>query len=239
MAVIRGLVFDKDGTLFDFRATWGGWSRALLMELCRDDAARAAALGQVIGFDVETGAFAPDSCVIAHTPAEIADEMMPHLPGVDRTALVARMSSLASETPMVEATPLVPLFARLKQDGLEIGLATNDFEAPARAHLAQVGVTAFFDFVAGFDSGHGAKPEPGPLLAFAAQRGLAPHEVAMVGDSVHDLVAGRAAGMCTVGVLTGIAAADDLAPHADVVLPDISHLPDWLARAQASDRAAV
>jgi phosphoglycolate phosphatase len=27
MRTIRGLVFDKDGTLFDFHATWGGWSR--------------------------------------------------------------------------------------------------------------------------------------------------------------------------------------------------------------------
>ncbi len=239
MGAIRGLVFDKDGTLFDFRATWGGWSQALLLELSGGDSARAAALGQVIGFDIATGVFAPDSCVIAHTPAEIADAMMPSLPGVDRAALVARMSSLASETAMVQATALVPLFARLKRDGLSIGLATNDFEAPARAHLAQVGITAFFDFVAGFDSGHGAKPEPGPLLAFATDRGLFPHEVAMVGDSVHDLVAGRAAGMSTVGVLTGIASAQDLAPHADVVLPDIGHLPDWLAAASAHDLAKL
>lgn len=229
MNAIRGLVFDKDGTLFDFRATWGSWSRALLLELSGGDVPRAAALGRVIGFDLDSGDFAPDSCVIAHTPAEIADAMMPHLPDVDRDALVARMSTLAGETALVQATDLVALFARLKAEGLEIGLATNDFETPARAHLAQVGVTRFFDFVAGFDSGHGAKPEPGPLLAFAADRGLAPDQVAMVGDSVHDLVAGRAAGMHTVGVLTGIAGADELAPYADVVLPDISHLPGWLA----------
>ena len=50
----------------------------------------------------------------------------------------------------------------------------------------------------------------------------------MVGDSTHDLIAGRAAGMWTVGVLTGIAATDELAPYADAVLPDIGHLPGWL-----------
>ena len=49
----------------------------------------------------------------------------------------------------------------------------------------------------------------------------------MVGDSTHDLIAGRAAGMQTVGVLTGMAEAE-LAPLADAVLPDIGHLPDWL-----------
>jgi phosphoglycolate phosphatase len=50
----------------------------------------------------------------------------------------------------------------------------------------------------------------------------------MVGDSTHDLDAGRAAGMATVGVLTGLAGAADLAPHADAILPDIGALPGWL-----------
>ncbi|MCV2863561.1 HAD family hydrolase [Albidovulum sediminicola] len=229
MRAIRGLVFDKDGTLFDFRATWGAWTRALLLELTQGEDARAAAVGRVIGYDLASGDFAPDSYVIAHTPEEIADRMIPHLPGVERAALVARMSSLATETALVAATDLPPLFAALKGAGLYVGLATNDFAAPAEAHLRQAGVRQFFDFVAGFDSGHGAKPAPGPLLAFAASGGLDPAEVAMVGDSVHDLVAGRAAGMRTVGVLTGIALAAELAPHADVVLPHIGHLPDWVA----------
>jgi hypothetical protein len=62
-----------------------------------------------------------------------------------------------------------------------------------------------FDFVAGCDSGFGAKPDPGMCLAFAAHLGHAPDTILMVGDSLHDLTAGRAAGMRTVGVLTGIA----------------------------------
>jgi phosphoglycolate phosphatase len=50
----------------------------------------------------------------------------------------------------------------------------------------------------------------------------------MVGDSTHDLVAGRAAGMQTLGVLTGVADSEELAPFADAVLPDIGHIPGWL-----------
>jgi len=65
-------------------------------------------------------------------------------------------------------------------------------------------------------------------LAFARSLGLDPGRVVMVGDSRHDLEAGRAAGMRTIAVLTGIAGAADLAPHADTVLPDIGALPDWL-----------
>lgn len=50
----------------------------------------------------------------------------------------------------------------------------------------------------------------------------------MVGDSLHDIVAGKAAGMATVAVLTGIAGAQELSPHADVVLPDIAALGAWI-----------
>ena len=65
-------------------------------------------------------------------------------------------------------------------------------------------------------------------LAFLRQTGLDPRRTAMVGDSRHDLQAGRAAGMRTVAVLTGIAKAPELAPLADVVLPDIGHLGAWI-----------
>ena len=123
---------------------------------------------------------------------------------------------------------LKPLLSRLKREGMKIGLATNDGELPARAHLKSADVTDLFDFVAGFDSGFGAKPRPGQLLAFAGRFGLAPGEVAMVGDSTHDLAAARAAGMRGVGVLTGPATERELAPFAEIVLPDIGHLPDWI-----------
>ena len=68
------------------------------------------------------------------------------------------------------------------------------------------------------------------LLAFCRAVGVVPGQAVMVGDSPHDLVAGRAAGMVTVGVLTGPNGADALKPHADCILPDIGHLPDWLFR---------
>ncbi|MBC7142529.1 MAG: HAD family hydrolase [Rhodobacteraceae bacterium] len=231
---IQGLVFDKDGTLFDFRATWGGWSRRMLEELAAGAPDLALRLGRAIGFDLASGSFAPDSPVIAHTAPEIAAELLPHLPGMDLAVLVARMNALAAVTDLVEAVPLVPLFAGFAAAGLKLGLATNDAEGPAHAHLHAAGIARYFHFVAGFDSGHGAKPDPGPLLAFASAEGLEPGRVAMVGDSRHDLVAGRAAGMRTVAVLTGIAEADELRPFADVVLPDIGHLPGWIAEGAVS-----
>lgn len=238
MTTIHGILFDKDGTLFDFQATWGGWARSLAFDLTGGDSARAHALANVIGFDIATATFAPDSPVIAHTPDEIAEFLLPHVPDTDLRRLVARLNALAAEAPMAPAVPLLPLLSGLAARGLRLGLATNDAEAAALAHLRSAGIAAHFDFVAGYDSGFGAKPAPGPLLAFADRLGLMPEHVAMVGDSRHDLVAGRAAGMRCVAVLTGIATRDQLAPFADVVLPDIGHLPDWLSTLAETPSAA-
>ena len=230
MTAIHGLLFDKDGTLFDFRTTWGGWTRRLVVELAQGAADRAAALSGVLGYDLATGDFAADSPVIAHTTAEIRDLILPHLPKTDAARFLDRMNQLATENDMIEAVPLVPLFTGFAEAGLKIGLATNDAEAPARAHLQRAGIADLFDFVSGFDSGWGGKPETGQMQAFLRQTGLRPEAVAMVGDSLHDLDAGRAAGMRTVAVLTGIFPAEVLAPHADVVLADIGELPGWIAR---------
>ena len=142
--------------------------------------------------------------------------------------LLNLLNEEAEKAPQREAVPLIPLLTLLRGRGLKLGVATNDAETPARAHLAQSGVTQMFDFIAGFDSGHGGKPAPGQLLAFAQQTGLHANTVGMVGDSTHDLRAGRAAGMTCIAVLTGLATQDELAPYADVVLPDIGYLPAWL-----------
>lgn len=238
MTAIRGVLFDKDGTLFDFAATWSAWARSFLTDLAGGDDAFAARLGRAIGFDMATSVFAPDSPVIAHTPGEIAEALLPHLPGTGPAALVTRMNAAAAEARMVEAVPLRPLLGLLRGRGLRIGLVTNDGEVPARAHLVAAGVEPLFDYVAGFDSGHGAKPHPGPLMAFADRWGLEPAAVAMVGDSRHDLIAARAAGMRPVAVLSGLARAEDLAPLAEAVLPDIGHLPAWIDRVGVAESAA-
>jgi phosphoglycolate phosphatase len=232
--MIDGIIFDKDGTLFDFRRTWAEWAVRLLDDLAAGDGDRAAHLGRVVGFDYAAADFAPDSPVIGGTPVEIADLLLPHLPGRQAGPLVAQMNALAAEVPLAEAVPLRPLLTALRGLGLRIGLVTNDAEAPAHAHLNRAGVADLFDFVAGCDSGHGAKPAPGQLLAFCAATGLDPARVVMVGDSLHDLHAGKHAGMRRVGVLTGIAQAPELAPHADAVLPHIGALPAWLDRLAAA-----
>jgi phosphoglycolate phosphatase len=225
--MIDGVVFDKDGTLFDFRQSWGVWAVRLLEQLATDQA-HAAALAAAIGYYPEQQDFHPDSPVIAATAEDIAEVLLPHLAGYSQSSLISRINALAQDAVMAPAVPLRPVLQGLRDRGLKIGLATNDTEAPARAHLSAHGVLDLFDFVAGYDSGHGPKPGPGMCLAFARQTGIDPARAVMVGDSCHDLIAGRAAGMRCVAVLTGIAKADELQPHADVVLPNIGALAAWI-----------
>ena len=225
--MIDAVIFDKDGTLFDFRASWGAFTENLLAALATGPG-HAAELARVLGFNPSERLFAKDSIVIGHTTPEIADILHPYLSGISLAGLNARMDALSAATAMVPAVALRPVLAGLRARGLRLGLATNDTEHPARTHLERAGVLDLFDFVAGCDSGWGGKPAPGQLVAFAGRFGLDPAQVAMVGDSRHDLEAGRAAGMRRVAVLTGIATAADLAPFADVVLPDIAGLGGWI-----------
>ncbi len=223
-----GIVFDKDGTLFDFNATWGAWTAGMLADLGQGDQPLISSLADALGYDPEQQVFFPDSIVVAHTADEIADALIGVLEDVDHADLVATMDEMAANAPQVEATDLREFVAQLQRRDIKIGVATNDSEAPARTHLKEAGIEDAFDFIAGFDSGWGEKPEPGQLFGFCETLKLAPKTCAMVGDSLHDLKAGRAAGMFTIGVLTGVADHDTLAPWADLILPSIADLPGWL-----------
>lgn len=223
----KGILFDKDGTLFDFQKTWNSWSAEMIEHFSAGDPGQRRAIAETVGYDLARQEFYPDSIVIAGTNRQVAECVAKVVPrySVEEVEEFLMQSSLTAQ--VSEATPLIPFFQRFKQNGLKLGVMTNDTEAGARAHLASVGALELLDFVAGFDSGFGAKPAPGPLLAFVKAMGLSQDQAVMVGDSTHDLIAGRAAGMHTIGVLTGLAQGSELAPYADSILPDISHIPDY------------
>ena len=222
---LRAVLFDKDGTLFDFAASWAGWIAGVIDTLSEGDAARAAAIADAVRFDRAARDFDPTSPLIAGTLTEAADLIRPHLAPSRAAGLTAFLLESSKSAAMVPPVPLAPLLTGLRARRLLLGVATNDAEASAHAHLRAAGIGALFDHVLGYDSGYTPKPAPDMLLGFAARAGVRPESVAMVGDSTHDLHAGRAAGMVTIGVLTGLADAATLAPHADLVLPDIGHLP--------------
>jgi phosphoglycolate phosphatase len=228
MATIEGILFDKDGVLFDFQKTWGAWTQGVITQFAGGDPRLAGRLADALDFDAEAGSFRRGSFVIAGTAQEVVDALCRELPNWEAGALFAHLKDLTAQAPQVEAVPLRPTLTALKARGLRLGIATNDTEAAARANVASVGALELFDFVAGSDSGFGAKPAPGMCHGFAQAMDLRPEAIVMVGDSTHDMFAARAAGVGRIAVLTGVATKDDLAPHADAVLPDIGALGAWL-----------
>src|SRR6185437_19093 len=82
----------------------------------------------------------------------------------------------------------------LRRRGFRIGLATNDSAGGLAASLAAHDILQLFDFTAGCDSGYGAKPDPRMVFAFCRCVAIDRKEVCVVGDAVHDLAMGRAAG---------------------------------------------
>lgn len=219
---IDAILFDKDGTLFDFQATWAPVGRAALSAF---PGTSPEAVAEVIGFDAGSGRFRPDGAFVSSHSAELAARLADVTSETPETVR-QRLDRLGSGTRQVPVEALAETLERLAT--LPLGIATNDAEYSARAHLEQFDLLRYFSFVAGYDSGWGGKPEAGQLLAFAEATGLSPRRIAMVGDSLHDLTAAKAAGMVPIAVLTGAATRDMLAPHAAVVLEGIAGLPDWI-----------
>lgn len=233
---IAGILFDKDGTLFDFQRTWGKVVEQVLDQLAPDRETwnRMAEAG---GYDAARGCFLPGSAVVASATSEIGDLWASFLPDlgartIERVLDDAAMEALADPDSLYPAVPDLPaLLADLRAAGYVLGVATHDSERAARLQLGVAGALDAFAFIAGYDSGHGLKPGPGMLLAFSAATGVAPGAVVMVGDSLHDLAVARSAkAALAVGVLTGPATRDDLASHADHVLDSIGDLPALLAK---------
>ncbi len=229
---MHGILFDKDGTLIDFEATWAPILGGLALELADGDEAVAQAMLVAGGLDPEAGTFRAGSVIAAGTAADVARLWFPALDGQALAAMVARIDRTFHEggARCSVLLPGVPeTLAALADDRFVMGVATNDATAAAKAALAALGLDRFLTGVFGYDAVARAKPAPDMVLAFAAHVGLPPGDIIVVGDNVHDLAMARAAGAAAaIGVTSGNSAAAHLAPLADVVLDSICDLPDWL-----------
>lgn len=228
----KGLLFDKDGTLIDFERTWGPAIYEVMREMAAGDEAAFRTLADLNHFVVEEKRFRPTSPLIAGTSASYGHLWAQALGRDNHPDLHSEMDRRLREWGLRSMAPIgapLDVLAALAADGYRLGIATNDAEASALVQAEALGLVPHLDFVAGYDSGHGEKPEPGMVLAFASAIGAQPHEVALIGDSTHDLHAARAAGASAIAVLTGLAPREVLAPHADHVVDSIADLPAYLA----------
>jgi len=231
---VRGLLFDKDGTLFDFNATWMPLYLETANEVAGGDRALALELMVESGYDAASRRLDPHSPLAAGTNAEIA-EIWARVAGGEWSVarLTRRFDANFAKSMEMRPTPvtdLASLFGRLKAKGLKIGVATMDSHAAARAAIETFELVGLVDFACGYDSGHGHKPGPGMVEAFCRAVELSAKDVAVVGDTPHDMHMARAAGAgFAIGVLTGVSPREVLADHADRVLASIAELDALLA----------
>ena len=227
---IRGILFDKDGTLFDFFRMWqpAYLKAATAVAEFAGRPELAPDLLRAGGFDPEAGELDPASPLASGTNDDIA-AIWTALAGVGDEAACAALIHDVFRTESTKAqepvTDLVILFSRLKSRGLALGVATMDSTAAARDMIGAAGALELLDFVTGFDGGHGAKPDPELVRGFCRATDRAATEVAVVGDTLADMKMSRAAGAgLTVGVLTGASPRHVLADIADHVIPSIAEI---------------
>ena len=229
---IKGLLFDKDGTLIDFSASWLQPMKDVT-GLIAAHAGRADLKMELLvdgGYEPENDSWAKDSAIAFETSEtiykrwacitspELIESLMPEIQAII-------YDSLAKAVPVVE--DMTGLFNRLTRY-YTLGVASMDDEINVRQTLNGLGLHEHLSFYCGADSGFGIKPGPGMVFAFCEQAKLAPEQVAVVGDAAHDLKMASTAGALAIGVLSGASSEETLSEHADILISDIGDLTQHL-----------
>jgi phosphoglycolate phosphatase len=107
----------------------------------------------------------------------------------------------------------------LRDEGHALAVATSKWYASADALLTAAGLRDAFAVVVGADQVTHPKPHPEMAHAIMRRLGVSSERAVMVGDTTHDLLMARAAGMSSVAVTYGVHSAQELS-SAD---------PTWMA----------
>jgi phosphoglycolate phosphatase len=224
---IRGILFDKDGTLIAANATWVPIYKSMLMDAFGDAVIVEQQMVKA-GYDVATDSFKAGSILAAGTIQQLVDVWWPDMNATqkrDQVSMINRDYADAGRKFLQPLMDLVPVFDELHELGMVLGVATNDINSSAVNHMQQIGVHDYFVQIIGADDVEIPKPSGQMIARFSAATGLAPHEIAMVGDNSHDMEEARAGGAgLAIGVLTGNAAHEDIAHLADHTLNSVANI---------------
>lgn len=118
----------------------------------------------------------------------------------------------------------------LRARGYRLGCVTNKAARFTEPLLQAVGIRAAFELVISGDSLAEKKPSPVPLLHAAEHFAVAPSAALMLGDSVSDVKAARAAGFSVICVSYGYNHGQDIrATQPDAVIDSLTELEGLLA----------
>jgi phosphoglycolate phosphatase len=228
---VAAIAFDLDGTLLDTIHDLAAATNALLEEL-GDSPLPKETIRTLVGKGIPN-LLRRALAIAREVPAEaIDDETL-----ADALARYPRhyTSVLGRET---RAYPgMREGLDRLSAMGFPLAIITNKAHRFVAPHLEHAGIAECFSLVIGGDSLPTRKPQPGPLLHCAQALGITPQRLLMVGDSVNDVAAARAAG-CPVLVLPygyneGMPVQN---LDADGIVPSLSAVADRVRRIEADSK---
>jgi len=186
LPVLRGVVFDMDGTLVDSEAVYVGALRHALGALGLP--VRDAFCHRVTGL--------PGPAVHASIREEYGEDF-PF--GVFSALYFARRDELAGE-----GIPLKPgareILDHVSALGCPVGLATSAQRAPALATLGRLHILRHFHVVVTREDVERTKPAPDLFLLACQALSVPPGETLAIEDSINGVLAALAAGMPTVMV---------------------------------------
>ncbi len=236
---LKGIIFDKDGTLFDYAQVWEdvlkeGIDSAFVSMGKADHQKAKKAMLHLMGID-EHGDSLPKGLMFTHRPFPIFRRFLTYCIRYRVNAIKAirayHQSVQNSETILsrklskMDFSIQQTLFSNLKKQGYSIGIITNDNASSTSLFLSLMGLSGYVDFISCRDSHYKKKPHPQAFQEFCKQEGLGTNQVAMVGDTITDMLfAKRAEAGYTIALLSGSNDKKSLRRLSDVVYPDISAL---------------
>ena len=219
------IVFDLDGTLVD---TAPDLTNALnhALKIRGLDPMPASAVREAVG----RGAPA----MIYEALGEGAD-----IEGILADFLVHYEANIAAESRPFPGA--LAALERLRGAGARLAICTNKRERLTNLLLRSLRIDHYFAAIAGRDTLHVSKPDPGHLLGVIAAAGGDPARAVMVGDSAVDINTARAAGIPSILVSFGYCPPPPHGPHADAVIDrfDVLEARAGLLLERLTERAAA
>jgi phosphoglycolate phosphatase len=239
LSKIKGILFDKDGTLIDFNSIWIPVIKELVNEVCcelkcnEDENIKKKlynSIGVINGKVDSKGVYASKTAsdlancfisVFEDNNIKIAEKE------IFKQSIISKLNYLASDEnrEINSIGNIEELFKKLKEVGIYIGISTADTKESTENSLKKLGVYKYFDFIGADDGYFKSKPEPHLFNEFCRINKLQSNEVAVIGDTIIDMNFGKNsnAGL-VIGVLSGVSEKEELKELADEIITSVESL---------------
>ena len=199
---VDAVLFDLDGTLVDtIPLILACYEHTLLTHVPGYDPGRRVVIGN-LGRSLDDILFDYAQAAGVSDPTSTSRDMLHTYRAFQRVQLPLLIRPYEGIGEMLQG---------LRARGLTLGVVTSKVEWAARETYTRYGIGEFLSVEVFHDDTERHKPDPEPLLHAAGKAGLDAARTVYVGDSVHDMAAGKAAGMRTIGALWGPSGREELA----------------------------